>query len=369
MAEGNWKFASGDGDVLNVMSESVQRDADRELFYAPLMYPAGPSAKGAIKNKDFGKGASIIRVNTEFESQDKRGLSLVINNIAAVNGQPVIGDSKAIDQKTELARYSMTLGYQAFRIPPIRSNGKLNDKRSTMNFRDEAMQAAPSWARRTTEGLILAHLYGIAAPTNTAVLTELNLPSSLSTVAGNAICEFDSTHLAHAGSGNTTDALVGADTSAVLTASLLDVTQTSINDLTIPIEKVDLGDGSQGYLCPINGRGIEQLKNDPDYREAVAEYRGPLNALLKRQLVKYGNFLFYEEPHALLPYANVGRLLILGKGALQFAPVMGWEWWEGVEDTHDWFNLISIGSMFGCRATYFNSTRRNAYAVDYYQRT
>lgn len=364
----SWRFAAGDSLIPKINQEKVTRNAEHGLIWAPLMYPAGPAAKGAIRNPGYGKGAQIIRVAEEFRT--KKGDTLVLNNIARITGQPVLADARAKDQKTQLVPYSMTMGYEAFRIPPITSEGKLNDKKVTMEFREQAMQEAPSWARRTTEGILNAHLYGITAPSNSAVLTRLNLPSDLTTIAGNAVQTFDSDHLVYAGSANTTDAEVAADTSAVLTASLLDTLETKVTeDLSIPLEPVDLGDGEEGFLFVLPGRGVEQLKADPDYREAIRQYDGPLNAMLKRKLVRYGKFVFLEYANCFDPLANVGRALILGKDALQFAKVMDWEWWEGVEDTHDWVNLISIGAMMGAKATVFNSARRNSLAVDFYKRS
>lgn len=364
----SWKFASGSEIVPKVMAEKVTRNAEHGLIWAPLMYPSGPAAQGLIRNADYGKGAKIIRVNDELRT--KPGENLILHNVARINGQPVMGDGRAKDQKTTLQPYTMPLGYSAARIPPITSEGKLNDKKTVLKFRENAMAEGSSWARRTTEGAITAHLFGITAPTNTAVTTRLNLGSDLTTVFGNDVQAFDSDHLVYAGANNASDADVAADTSAVLTASLLDTLITkATEDLSIPLEMAELGNGEEGFLVLLPGRGIEQLKTDPDYRDAIAQYDGPLNAMLKRKLVKYGPFVFVEYANCLDPLANVGRMLVLGKDALQFAKVMDWEWWEGVEDTHDWVNLISIGAMMGAKATVFNSTRRNALAVDFYKRS
>lgn len=362
-----FQFGSSNASTRKAWAEGVARDAEHGLFFAPLMYPAGPSAQGAIRSPGYGKGAQIIKVHDLFKNES--GDNLTITNVARINGAPTMGDAVDKNSSANLSTYTMTLGYDAAR-KTVSNTGKISDKKVAFKFRETAKPELASWSRRTTEGLILAHLYGIAAPTNSAVLTRLNLSSSLTTVFGNAVQAFDSDHLVYAGSANTTDAMVSADTSAVLTASLLDQIITKVGeDLSIPLEPTDLGNGEEGFIVPISGRGLEQLRADPDFREAVTEFNGPLNQLLKRKLPKYGNLVFVEYGNCLDPYANVGRMLVLGKDALQFAKVMDWEWWEGVEDTMDWKNLITIGAMMGAKATYFNSARRNALAVDFYKRS
>jgi hypothetical protein len=363
----SWKFGENHPLTNKAWSEKVTRNAEHKLIWAPLMYPAGPTAKGVIRHPDYGKGAPIIKVHGEFRT--KPGDELTLPNVASVNTKPVMGDARAKNQKTTLTPYDMKLKYDAARIPPITSEGKLNDKKTTLNFREEAKVAGASWARRTTEGVINAHLFGIKNPANTAVVDRLNLPRDCSTVFNNEVQEFDAGHIVYAG-GKSNDSQVAADPTAVLTADFLDrLITTATEDLDIPLEPCDLGNGEEGFLFVLPGRGVEQLRADPDYRESVTQYDGALNQLLKRKLVKYGPFVFLEYGNCLDPLANVGRGLILGKDALHFAKVMDWEWWEGVEDTHDWINLISIGAMLGAKGTIFNGARRNALAVDFYKRS
>lgn len=366
---GTWAIGSGDAATVKAWEEKTIRDAEHRLIWGGVMYPSGPGAKDMIRNKAYGSGSNIIRVSDEFRNTP--GDTLTITNVPNVNRVPVMGDTKGLDQSSTLKPYTMKMGYDAARNPFI-SAGKIQDKRPVINFRTAAKVAQASWMRRTTEGIINAHLYGITAPSNTKVLDRLNLPYDLTTVFGNAVQTFDSTHITYAGvtGANTSDANVAADTSATLSAALLDQLITSaLEDLAIPLELADLGDGTEGLLVPIPGRGIEQLRSDPQFVKYATQFDGAKNLLLKRDMPRYGPLVFMEYTEHFQPAANVGRLLLLGKDALQFLKPMDWQWWEGVQDINDWFSIISVAAMMGAQATNFNGTRRNSYACDFYMRS
>ena len=162
------------------------------------------------------------------------------------------------------------------------------------------------------------------------------------------------------------DALQGVD----------EVAARATEELDIPIEPLRIG-GEDCYVLLMSGKSAEDLRLDPDYREAQAGFGKGESPLVKRGFGKFGMIIpviYPKMPSPVNPNVaagaagNLSRALLLGKSALQFAKVSPWEFFENDADDAKRRTAISIGSMMGMTPTLFNGVRRNALAIDHYVR-
>jgi N4-gp56 family major capsid protein len=367
----NFDFGRNDPETVKLWSELVVRDAEHKLFFSPMMYSA-TNDSAAVRHPDANKAEGVIRVHTEF--QEKAGDRLTINNVARIQGEGVYGDSLLRDTGSDVDTYTMDLYFDQV-AKQTRDSGKLAAKRTSMDFRKITKPELASWWRRQVEGSIIRSLYGLANPANAStVLGRLNQPTtSNSTVMGNTIQAFDSSHLMYAGVGNA--AASDLESTDVLTSQVLSKAETAFcSDLSIPLEGLDMK-GEEGFLLLTPRRGIEQLLYDEAWRQAQGTYVRDMNhPLIKLTVGRIGKFWVVPYDNALTVATAtdgsgvVNRALVLGKDALQMAKVEDPQWFEDYVDTAKRRRVISIGGMYGIAPTYFNSSRRNSAAIDFYAR-
>jgi N4-gp56 family major capsid protein len=360
----NFEFGTNDAETVKKWSELVVRDAEHKLIWAPMMYST--DAPKSIRHPDAGKGGKIIKVHTDFAGQDKKGDTLTIHNVARVTGRGVQGDGLLRDTGANLDTYTMTAKFENY-AQQVRSKGELAEKRSVLDFRQQARTELSSWVRRKLEGAIVLSLWGITAPNNSGVLTRLNWNTTESEVFLNTIQAFDSDHIVYAGDATSNATIDSAD---VMTAQLLTKLETkAFEDLDIPLDPID-NNGEECLYLFLSGRGCEQLQYDPDWRDAQAvNARGESNPKIKGVIGKYGRIYVINYANCLNPAANVGQGVLVGSDALQMLKVEDPTWFEDFEDTRKRRKVISIGGMTGMAATYFQSARRNAIAVRHYVRS
>lgn len=360
-----WVF--GDNDPLRVRqwSELVVRDAEKMQVFAPLMY----SVDGGMKNKapDAQKAQGIIKVHTEFQSS--AGDRVTIANTARVNGRGVEGDALLRDTGADLNTFAMDVYIQPI-AQQLRTSGLLSEQRTLLNFRKEFRLKLAEWAARKVEEGIILSLSGLQSYYgNTLSNWGQGVTSGFNTESacfGNTIQSFDANHIVYAGDA-TSVATVGSDD--VLTAQLLTKLQTvAMETLDIPLQPLQI-EGEDCFMLMCSNQGVEQLLYDPDFVQAQrANTYNKSNPLLTGVIGKFGMFYVRPYPKMLKPAANVSRALVLGQDALHLAKKDDWSWWEGFEDNAERRKVVSISAFLGMAPTYFNSSRRNALAVDHYVR-
>lgn len=359
-----WQFGANDSTTVKLWSERVARDAEKQQFFAPMMYSLDNPK--ALRSPDAAKSVGIIRVNTEFAG--KAGDRVTITNIARLKDRGIHGDGLLQGTGGTLSPYSMDLYFEPI-AEQVRTAGPLSERRTVMNFRKEARKALGSWGmRKTEEGIVLA-LWGLTTWANTKVLDNWNSGDVGETQTFlNAIQPFDSSHILYAGDA-TSDATI--DSSDVMTAQLITKAETTaIEDLDIPIERLNIN-GEDSFVMLCSNKALEQLKYDQDFKDAFQQGapRSNDNPVIKRAVGRYSMTWIVPYPKTLYPLANVSRAILCGADALQMAKVEDWSWFEDFEDTRKRRKVVSVGAELGIAPTYFNGTRRNAIAIDHYVRS
>jgi N4-gp56 family major capsid protein len=362
-----WQFASGDNEVKTIWTEMVVRDAEKQQFWGPFMH--APDSPESLRHPESNKGLNIIKVHTDLQGEDKRGEKIRIHNVARITGRGVHGDALLRDTGADLSTYTMDVGYDSYAMQ-ARSAGKLSEKRVVLNFRENAKTELASWLRRKKEQGITRHLWGLATPYNSSKFNCWDATEA--SIFGNAISAYSGNYLKYAGDATSAATL---DSSDVMTAQLLTKLETAaMEDLDTPLETINIG-GKDGLLLFLPSRGVEQLQYDSDWRDAQASNtRSPENPKITGYIGTYGNI--HVIKYALCPQVQaatdasgvVNRGILAGANALQMLRVEDPSWYEDYEDTRKRRAVISIGGMDGLARTSFNSTTRNAMAVDFYAR-
>lgn len=355
-----WEFATGDASTVKLWSEKVIRDAEKHLFFAPLAYTLKSSKSQRATESSKYKG--IIQVHSDLQSQ--KGDRVTLENVARITGRGVHGDGLLAGTGADLNVYTMNLFIENVAMQ-VRTAGELSERRVVMDFRETAMPELGSWAGRKLEEAIALALWGLTSWNNSPYDNWSN--NGETSVFGNTIQTFDSAHQLYAGDATSNGTIDSGD---VLTAQMLTKAETTaFEDLAIPLEPLNI-DGEDCLILFVSNRGKEQLLYDQEFREAQsANTRGSSNPMLSGTIGKFGRIWVIPYPKAPNPAANVGSAILCGANALQLAKVKDWEWWEGYEDSMKRRKVIAVGGTFGLASTYLNSTRRNAVAINHYQRS
>lgn len=363
-----WVF--GDNNPLRVRqwSELVVRDAEKMQVFAPLMYSIDEASR--FKASDASQAVGVIQVHENFQSQ--AGDRVTIANTARVTGRGVEGDALLRDTGEDLDTYSMDVYIQPI-AQQLRTSGLLSEQRTLLNYRKEFRMKLAQWAARKIEESVILTLSGLTSYYGNTLDTYGQGSATTNTessVFGNSIGAFDLSHCVAA--GDATAAVTGATSVGsddVLTAQLLTKLQTiALETLDIPLEPLRI-EGDDAFILMCSHQGVEQLLYDPDFVQAQrANTYNKSNPLLTGVIGKFGMFYVKPYPKMLKPSANVSRALVLGQNAMHFAKKDDWTWWEGFEDNAERRKVMAINAFLGMAATKFNSSRRNALAVDHYVR-
>lgn len=371
-----WKYTPTDQLTIKTWSADAVRDAEKDMFFAPYMM-AAPGADRAFRSPDYNKGVGIIDVHTQFQSQ--KGDRVTIPNVGLVTGRGLHNDGLLRDLSNVLPTSGMDLFFENVANRLV-SEGQLSQQRIALDFNREARYGLARWGTRKVEESIILALAGltqwdtVTGPTMKCCDDPVNGRQSESSLFLNTVQPFTAATTMYAGDATS---LADIDSSDRMSAQLLSRIETrATEELDIPIEPLRIG-GEDCYVLLMSGKSAEDLRLDPDYREAQAGFGKGESPLVKRGFGKFGMIIpviYPKMPSPVNPNVaagaagNLSRALLLGKSALQFAKVSPWEFFENDADDAKRRTAISIGSMMGMTPTLFNGVRRNALAIDHYVR-
>jgi hypothetical protein len=348
-----WNYTSSSAETQKKWSRALQRDLEKENFFAPLIYDVSDNIPTDTKATQ-----GIIKQHNDLRGKNNRGNSLVVYNVANSTGKPVIDDATLAGSGGPIDTYTQEISLSLVAYEHV-SRGVMSEKRVPLDFRREARTSLSGKLQRCLEEGLMLHLSG----TNTFVNTNIKSWASGDTIFGNAVQTFDSDHIKYV--TGSSDANVAADNTAKLSAAVLDSVITKASDtLDIPVEPLRV-DGEDLFLFLCSYEGLEQLFADQRFREAqqYAAPRGKENPLLGFTKIRYRNLLIKPYAKIVKPIANAAYNLLLGKDALHVLP--GSESVDWIEDFEDRKRkpVVATQMMLGAQGCKFNGTRRNAVRV------
>jgi hypothetical protein len=358
-----WNFTANDALTIKLWSTQDMRDAEKRMFFAPMIYSADPTGKGRLKYiQDASKFRGIIRMVSEFEG--KNGDRVTIPNVPLVTGRGGRGDEMLRGSGQVVKTSSQDVFFDYF-FTQVISGGPLSERRVGLDFIKTNRPSLGNWYMRTLEEGFVLSLFGLTAPNNGSILKNWNATETA--VFNNPIVAFDSTQIMYPGA-HTSDGTL--DSSDVLTAQVLSRLRTfATEDQDIPVEPMTVN-GQDCWLFLTSGRGIEQLKAASDFNNVFTKVIPTSdNPLTQRASWQYENIYIAEYPKTLKPAANVGRSLLLGADALLAAKVEDMGYYMNDADDAELRKALSVRGAFGVKVNEIAGIRRNAVALDHYVRT
>lgn len=361
------QFSTDNAATVKRWSTKDTRDSEKSLWWYPLMF--ADDAKGEKAQKSgmvsAAKWTGIVRYFTEF-TEHESGDRITIPHVPKVTGRGTHGDG--ILRGSGAAGNLLTQDlYLDFFAHQIYSAGPLSDQRAVLKFMDAWRPAMRDWYCRKWEEAIVLALWGLTTWSGSTLENFNSGTIGEANVFNSTIETFDADAITYAGDA-TSDATI--DSGDVLTAQLLTKLRTTIReDRTYPVEPIMDAKGKPCWLFVTSGRGIEQLKADPDFRESYTRViKDADNPLTQRAEYYYDGFYIAEYEKCLKPIANVGRSLILGADALCLAKHKGIQYFVDPADDAQRREALSVTGSGAVKAHKINNYRRNAHAVDHYVR-
>lgn len=361
---GTFNFLAGDAQTVKLYKEKVVRDAEKQMFFSPLVYKKR-TGKDEMEPDDPERAQGLIQYHTEFA--EKAGDRLTINNVARITGRGTHGDALLANTGANLNYNSMNLYIEPV-AHQVKSSGPLSERRVAMDFIEDSTIELTSWLARKLEEAIMLTLAGLVTWNNSPYDNWNNTGETA--VFLNAIQAFDSTHQLYAGDATTNATIDAAD--KLSAQVLMKAETTAFEDLAIPLDPFRIA-GEDCLLGFVGNRGKEQLLTDEETREALLQTeRSKDTPLLRNSIGRLGRIWIIPYPKMPNPAANVGTLILCGKNAVQMARFDDDDeetWWYGFEDNMKRRKVVALGGTYGMASTYLNSTRRNALAINFYQRS
>lgn len=312
-------------------------------------------------NKFLGKGPnSLIQHITELKKSEK-GARAVITLLADLEGDGVVGDRTLEGNEEALKSYEQVIRIDQMRHAN-RSEGRLADQKSIVNFREESRDKLAYWMADRIDQLAFLTLSGRAyslKPNGTSrvgsELPFLEFAADVSAPSSKRVFRWDATSKLVA-NGVTGD-LDSADTP---TWEMFVQLKAAAKDSYV--RGIRNGSGEETYHAFLTPAAMARLKMDSTYMQNLrhAQGRGDSNDLFTGSSVKIDGIVLHEFRHV-YHASNWGggsqagaQILFCGAQALGMADI-GTPYWN--EEDFDYGNQqgISVGKMLGFLKPKFNN--------------
>lgn len=317
------------------------------------------AARDMMFTKRFlGKGQnSMIQRITEL-TKDERGERVLMQLVADLVGDGVIGDNQREGNEEQLMNYEQEITIDLI-SHQVRNKGKLADQKTVIRFREHARDKLAYWLANRVDQLVFLTLAGVNYRYNNDGSLRQNSPFPNLAFAADVSAPTAKRHLRV----NSTGGLEWGDTTAVTANDV--ITYGAIVDALAYAKdhyiKPIIADGKEYYMALVRPGTLAQLKKDPDYLRAVTNAlpRSKENPFFTGATVTVDGLVFHEHR---LVYSNRGaaagskwgaggnvdgtRTTICGAQALGFADIGSPDWVEKKFD-YDSKQGVSVDKMFG----------------------
>mgnify|MGYP003573991823 FL=1 len=336
-------FGTNDDQTVKIWSSLTMREA----LKSTLM----------MKFLGTGKGAILGRM-TELEKG--AGDNIKFDLLMQMTSDGVTGDNRMRDNEEALVYYQDSVSIDQLRN--AHAFRRMSQQRTLHDMRSDAKTNLADWFSNVYDTKMFNHLCGITTETfaNTGVAPDADHYILSGDVASTGVIATDEGNLSN------NDQVQLAD---------LDYAKEAAKTLTPPIRPVMI-DGGEYFVVVLHSYSVTDLRLDiansayvswPDV-QMYANKRGLSNPIFSGALGVYNGMILYESTRIAAPVANVRRNLFLGAQAGVFAVGSAYDSIEsqrvGKDNLMSWFEQtddygnekgISVGQIFGCKATRFNS--------------
>jgi N4-gp56 family major capsid protein len=336
-------FGTNDAQTVKIWSTLTMREA----------------LKATLFRKFLGTGKkAIIQRLTELEKS--AGDTIKYDLLMQMTGSGVSGDSRMRDNEEALTYYQDSVVIDQLRN--AHAFRRMSSQRTLHDMRSDAKTNLADWFAMKYDTIMFDHLCG-----NTAN-TFANTPNAP-----------DSTHYIMSGDVARTGVIATDEgnlgTNDQFALSDLDYAKEGAKTLTPPIRPC-LIDGEEYFVAVLHSYSVTDLRLDVANSAYVdwptiqmyANKRGLTNPIFTGSLGVYNGVVLFESTRIFSPVSNVRRNLFLGAQAGVFAIGNAYDSIEqrrvGKDNLMSWYEEaddygnekgVAVGSIFGMKATRFNS--------------
>lgn len=283
-------------------------------------------------NRFLGNGTSSIIQHITDATQSEKGTHVIMNLVADLVGDGVVGDNWREGFEEELQAYWEEIDIDLI-SNAVRSKGKLADQQSVIMFRREARDKLANWLAQRIDELAILTLSGISYRYNTngslrasSAFSDLSFASSVSAPSAKRYLVWDGSKLV-AGDNSTITA------AALPTYDMIVDARTYAQDHHIrPL----IVDGKEYYVMLVRPGTLGAIKKSDKWQNAVvnAGVRGKDNPWFTGGTVTVDGVVLQESNKVFSTVAapsgskwgdgglvNGSRSLLLGAQALGFADI------------------------------------------------
>ncbi len=337
------QFGTNDAQTVKIWSTLTMREA----------------LKATLFKKFLGKGKrAIIQRLTDLEKN--AGDTIKYDLLMQMTGSGVTGDNRMRDNEEALTYYQDTVAINQLRN--AHAFRRMSQQRTLHDLRMDAKTNLADWFADKFDDYMMRNLCG-----------DTTLSHGQSAVAPDSTHYIVSGDVTRTGTIATDEASISNNDQVELAD--LDYAKESAKTLTPPIRPCVI-DGEEYYVCVLHPYSVTDLRLDvaaSSYTDwptiqMYANKRGASNPIFTGALGVYNGVVLFESNRIYSPTSNVRRNLFLGAQAGVFAIGNAYDKLDqrkvGKDNLMSWFEEaddygnekgIAVGSIFGMKATRFNS--------------
>jgi N4-gp56 family major capsid protein len=330
-----------------------------------------PEKKMALA-KYMGTGANAPIVILK-DLQKQAGEKITVDLFMKMTGDGIEGDDTIEGTAAEEALTTFTDSlFINQRRKGTKSKGKMSEQRVLYDMRKKGKEALATWFAEDYDAQLMIYLAGARG-----VDTSLHVPTTFTSRASNSLNSPDTGHLIYAGDAS---AKTDLDSGDIMNLDVVDKIIAQI-ETTDPAIMPIMVNGEQTYLLlmhPWQAFDLRKAVSGNDWMDIHKNADGKDNMIYKNALGEH-NGIVLQKHRNVIRFSDYGsgadqgaaRALLIGSQAGMIAwggSVSGVDRYSWNEETDDRGNalVITVGAIYGCKGSYFNSKWYGRLAVDTY---
>jgi hypothetical protein len=327
----------------------------------------------------------IIQIKTD--TSKKAGDTIHYHFLRRISDKGLRGDQSATGNESALVYDQDSLEVNALRQPlQIPNDGTISRQRVNFDLEEDGYQVLRNWQNERMIAGLFNQLAGNTATTITYDGVNYTGDDRLNITGLNAAIAPSANNILRAGTSNTTDQAVGADSAATLTMSLIEDAEKAAatnRPYIMPLDDAESKKKGVKYRCYVHIEGLYQLINDTS---SPVQYREIFyNQISAGGSSSIGPSIIYSQteiigtdkiPHGVnsstsVAETNTRRAVFVGKEAGCVAFGQGYEGAAGFKFSQDLVDIeqwrrIALRSVHGSKKTAYNSTDRGVIVLTHY---
>jgi len=354
---GATSYPVGDANAVQRWAASFAQEPEKKM--ALLKYMGSGENACIVVLRDLEKGAGEKIVVPLFMKMTGDGVEgdNIIEDTTAEEALVTFNDSLFIDQRRK----------------GTKTKGKMSEQRVLYNMRDRGKTQLASWFGEDYDAQLIMYLSGARG-----VDTTLHVPVGWRGRASNALTAPDPAHIIYGGDATAKATIDAAD---IMSIAVIDKIVAKIETIDPIMMPIDVGQGENKHLClmhPFAAFDLRKSVSNNDWVDIHKMADGKDNLIYQNALGEHNGIVLAKHRNV-IRFSDYGsgevtpasRALVLGAQSGMIAwggSAKGVNRYSWNEETYDRGNglAITIGAIYGCKGSEFNSKWYGRIALDTY---